>query len=91
MSLKATGTIFGTNYLHYIHRNFILCHPLYFLYGQIGDHHVKPVSAFLTGEGGKLAGLPGTVLSQWQPLVKLFSPGSRPHATKIWHEHTGYQ
>jgi hypothetical protein len=35
--------------------------------------------------GEKLAGL----LSPWQPLVKLLSPGGRPHTTQIGHGRTG--
>jgi hypothetical protein len=29
--------------------------------------------------------------SPWQPLDKLFAPGSRPHTTKILRGHTGYE
>jgi hypothetical protein len=55
---------------------------------------IKPFSAFFTAShagdqilGEKVAGF----LFQWQPLVKLFSLGSRPHTTKIGRGHNGYQ
>jgi hypothetical protein len=57
-----------------------------FMARQAADQAKKPVCTFLPvssmGEktrGGKLADL----LSLWQQLGKLFSPGSRPHTTKI--------
>jgi hypothetical protein len=31
------------------------------------------------------------LLSPWQPLVKLSSPGGRSHLIKFGHGHTGYQ
>jgi hypothetical protein len=59
---------------------------------QTADHSEKPVCTFLpaspVGEqtrGEKLAGL----LFLWQPLVKFFSPMSRPYTIKIGRGHTG--
>jgi hypothetical protein len=61
---------------------------------QTADHQEKPFCMFLPASpvgqqtGGKKLVV---LLSPWQPLVKLFSPGSRPHTTKIGRVHTEYQ
>jgi hypothetical protein len=59
---------------------------------QTADNPKKPVCTFLPGSsvgeqtgGEKLADL----LSLWQPVVKLFSPGSIPDTTKIGRGYTG--
>jgi hypothetical protein len=61
---------------------------------QTADHRGKPVCMLLpaTSDGEQIGGEKlAVLLSPWQPLVKLFSPVSRPQTTKMGHGHTRYQ
>jgi hypothetical protein len=69
---------------------------------QDAEHRIKPVFAFLPASpvwsrpqkslfvgGARRRRKIGGLTVPWQPLVKLFTPGSRSYTTKIGRGHTG--